>query len=164
MSYLETIKPKSHKIEIAGKIYELKFTLESFAFLEEKFNSVDEAIKLFNAKDFDAIIACFKAGLLHKKENYNIQKLINKSNPELLILAIAGAMTSALTCEYGFDKEWDWCLLYFIAKPILHLSEDEFWQSTPRKILSMLKIIEEVKGIKPKTVTDDEAVKSFMSW
>lgn len=164
MSYLENIKPKIHKIKIADKIYELKFTLEAFAFLEEKFSSVNEAINLFNAKDFNAIIACFEAGLLHKKENYDIQKLIDKSNPELLIFAIAAAMTSALTSEYGFDEEWDWSLLYFIAKPVLHLSDDEFWQSTPRKILSMLKIIEEVKGIKPQTVNNDEAVKSFMSW
>lgn len=164
MSYLENIKPKIHKMKIANKTYELKFTLAAFAFLEEKFNSVNEAINLFNAKDFNAIMACFEAGLLYKKENYNIQKIINKSNPELLIFTIAAAMTSALTCEYGFDKEWDWSLLYFIAKPVLHLSEDEFWQSTPRKILSMLKIIEEVKGIKPQTVTNDEAVKAFINW
>lgn len=164
MTYLETIKPKIHNVEINGKIYPLKFTLESFAYLEERFNSVDEAIKKFNEKDFEAILACFEVGLLHTKEKYNIPKIINKSNPEVVILTIASAMTAVLTGDFGFDKEWDWCLLYYIAKPVLHLTEDEFWQSTPRKILSMLKIIEEVKGIKPTTTTENDAAKSFMSW
>lgn len=164
MTYLETIKPKSYNIKINGKIYSLKFTLEAFAYLEEKFNSVNEAIKLFNEKNFAAILTCFEAGLLHTKEKHNIQRIINKSNPEILIFTLVEAMTSALSGEYGFDKEWDWSLLYFIAKPVLHLSEEEFWQSTPTKILSMLKIIEEVKGIKPKDITNDDAAKSFMSW
>lgn len=164
MSYLENIKPKTHNVEVDGKIYPLLFTLESFAFLEEKQGSVNEAIKLFNDKDFNAIMNCLEAGLLHTNEKYNIQKIINKSNPEIVILGIAGAMNSVLTCEYGFNEEWDWSLLYFIAKPILHLTEEEFWQSTPRKILSMLKIIEEVKGIKPKAAVENDAINSFMSW
>lgn len=167
MTCLETIKPKTNQIEINGKLYNLKFTLESFAFLEERFNSVDEAIRLFNNKNFDAILACFEAGLLHTKEKYNIQKIINKANPEILITAIAETMTSSLSSDFGFDKEWDWALLYIIAKPVLNMSEEEFWQSTPKKILWMLKIIQEIKGIKEPnthTTTQNEAISSFMNW
>lgn len=164
MACLETIKPKTIELKIDGKSYEIKFTLESFAWLEEKFNSVDEAIRLFNNRNYDAIIACFEAALLHKKEKYNIQKIIDKAYPEELILAITDTMNSSLTSDYGFDKEWDWALLYFIAKPVLHLSEEDFWQSTPKKILSMLKIIEEIKGIKSEPLTQNEAIKSFMNW
>ena len=166
MSCLETIKPKINKLCIDGKAYDLKFTLESFAFLEEKFNSVDEAIRLFNSKNFAAILACFEAGLLHTKEEYNVQKIINELNPEACIIAIADAMTSALSSDFGFDKEWDWALLYFIAKPVLHMSEEEFWQSTPKKILWMLKILQELKGSEKTTPNSAQnaAINSFMSW
>lgn len=164
MSYLEIIKPKDYVVKIDKKAYPLKFTLESFAYLEERFISVTEAINHFNKKDFGAIIACFEAGLLHTKKDYDINNLISKADPEAFIFTLAKAMTSSLSGDYGFENEWDWSLLYFIGKTILHLTEDEFWQSTPRKILSMLTLIKEIKGIKTEELTENDAVQAFINW
>lgn len=164
MTYLEIIKPKNYIVKIDKKVYPLRFTLESFAYLEERFTSVAEAINHFNKKDFGAIIVCFEAGLLHTKKDYDIHNLISKADPEMLIFTLAKAMTSSITGDYGFEDEWDWSLLYFIGKTILHLTEDEFWHSTPRKILSMLTLIKEIKGIKTEELIENDAAKAFMSW
>lgn len=162
---LNIIKPKKYVIKIGKENIELKFDLRSFAYLEENFESIENTLALFNKKDFDAIKCCFVASLAHCDKAYNVNELIKKADPQELTLKIASAINDALTSDFGFDKEVDWALLYFIARPALHFSEEEFWQSTPKKILSMLKILQEIKGLSPsETLKDNKAVEAFMAW
>ncbi|MDR1169048.1 MAG: hypothetical protein LBK53_09220 [Heliobacteriaceae bacterium] len=160
---LEIIKPKSFTIKIGKTIYPLRYDLRAFAFIEENLNSVNEAVSLFNEKDLGAIAVMFQAGLLHV--GADAYKLLKKVNLEELIRTIAKAISEVTCSDYGFDKEFDWSLLYFIAKPALNFSEEEFWNSTPKKILTMMKMLEEMrKGKSTEILTDNEAAKAFMSW
>lgn len=162
---LTTIKPEIKVIKIGKEIYPLKYDLNAFAFIEENLNSVNEAIKLFNEKDFEAIAIIFQAGLIHTERNYNILKILKKTDPKKLIAAIAEAINGVICSDYGFDKEFDWALLYFIAKPVLNFSEEEFWSSTPKKILTMMKMIEEMKNGKQEEILEEnQAVQAFMAW
>lgn len=161
---LNTIKPKKYIVNIGKENIELKFDLRSFAYLEEHFESIEKALELFNKKDFDAIKSCFMASLLHCNKTSNINELMKKADPQELTLKIASTINDALAFDFGFDKEFDWALLYFIAKPVLHFSEEEFWQSTPKKILSMLRILQEAKGLRSKTLENEKAVEAFMAW
>ncbi len=158
---LEIIKPQMAAVKIGRTIYPLRYDLRSFAFIEENLNSVNEGIKLFNEKDLGAIAIIFQAGLLHI--GADACKLLKKANLDELIQTIAKAVSEVTCSEYGFDEEFDWSLLYFIAKPALHFSEEEFWNSTPKKILTMMKMLEEVKKGKD-TVTGDDAVQAVMAW
>ncbi len=81
-------------------------------------------------------------------------------------MLIANALNDVLCADYGFDKEFDWQLLYFIARPALGFSDEEFWSSTPKKILTMMKMLEEVKkeGQTENTLIGDDAIKAIMKW
>jgi hypothetical protein len=161
---LEIIKPKTSAIKIGRTIYPLRYDLRAFAFIEETLDGVDNAVKLFNEQDTSAIVVMFQAGLLHI--GVDAKKLIKKVNAEELTNTIANAISEVSCNDYGFDKVFDWSLLYFIAKPVLHFSEGEFWQATPKKILTMMKMLEEVKKGKQAqaTLTDDAAVQAVMGW
>lgn len=36
------------------------------------------------------------------------------------------------------DSTWDWEWLYFTAKHLFHMSDEEFWHMTPRKYFSLM--------------------------
>ena len=142
---LTIIKPKKYKVETQHDIYNLKFTLESFAFLEERLDSVENALELFNSSDIKVIPIFFEAGLVHTKCSHNILKMLENVDLYGLASVISKVLNDTLTSEFDFDKKFDWPRLYFIAKFILNLSEEEFWNSTPKKILTMMKMFEKEK-------------------
>jgi len=162
---LELIKPQTFGIKIGKQIYELKYTLKAFAFIEEQLGSVNDGIKAFNEKNFKAIAVMFFAGLIHTGKNYDVMRLMKNADPAELACVISSAINEVISSDYSFDKEFDWSLLYFIAKPALNFSEEEFWQSTPKKILMMMKMLEELKIGKTKEIlTENKAAEAFMSW
>jgi len=162
---LSTIKPQVFEVKIGKNIYYLKYNLEAFAFIEEELGNIIDAIKNFNEKDFNTAAVFFCAGLIYTRQQYDIIKLVKKADPKELINIIAKAINDVICPEYGFDKEFDWPLLYFIAKPALNFSEEEFWQSTPKKILTMMKMLEEMKiGKNNETLTENKAAQAFIAW
>jgi len=55
------------------------------------------------------------------------------------------------------DDGWDWSYLYYMGKVVLHLSDTEFWNCTPRKLSVLTKIHGEVNNpdkekVQPKKV------------
>lgn len=163
---LTIIKPKTMELKVDNQTLKLKYTLKSFSYLEEEFGSVNTAIDLFNEKDCVAVIKFIEAGLLHCAKKPDIQKIVKKADLIELIVSIAQCIQESLSSDFGFDKEFDWHLLYFIAKPALNFSDEEFWQATPKKILTMLRMMGEVKGLikSDHALSANEAVNAFMSW
>ena len=156
MSNLELIKPKTHTIQVGKKKLELKFTLESFAHLEEEFGSVVEAVKLFNEKDETAIRQILSSIL---KEDFKYIEITNK-----IISTLATAMSDSISQDYNFEDEIDWALLYYIIKPALNMSEVEFWNSTHRQMFGYLKTLERHgKEVEAKN-NQELAIKELMSW
>jgi hypothetical protein len=45
------------------------------------------------------------------------------------------------------EKSWDWAWIYYLGRNILRLSEEEFWASTPRKIIALFNVYKKVRGI-----------------
>lgn len=157
---LNTIKPQVHKIKTKDKDLEIKFTLESFAYLEEKFNSISEAIFLFNEKNEEAKKGFLKASLIHLKEE-------NDSEIEFtdeILTTLANACSESISQDYSIQEGFDWNLLYYIARPALNLSEKEFWQSTPRKLLNLFKILEKYTTQFTQANQQKQAVEAFMTW
>jgi len=157
---LELIKPKEFTLKIGRKEYPIRFTLESFAYLEGVFGSVENAINTFNERNQEAIIAFLIAGL--KLDDANMISKINID--ENLILLLAEVIQDALPDDYKFDENWDWSLLYYIIRPALNLNEDEFWNSTPKKLTSFIRILEKQKEQHEKINNQDQAVEAFKSW
>lgn len=66
------------------------------------------------------------------------------------------------------QENWDWALFYYLGTIVLNMSEDEFWKCTPRKLFTLLKIHDEVKGTaeeeKDKISDQAQAVQQFMKW
>jgi len=140
MTNLEQIKQAARVIEINGRMFEIRFNLSAFAYLEEKFGTVSEAIRLFNAKDENALKEFFKAGLVYK--NLECED-INLIFTDEVLSVLASACNEALCKDYDLDTAFDWNLLYYILRPLLQLSNKEFWDSTPRKLLGALKVYEQ---------------------
>jgi len=163
---LTIIKPEVRRLNIGKKTLNLKYNLRAFAHIEEKFGSVTQAIETFNKKDETAILQIFAIGLLYTEQEFDISKMKEEITLEIMAQAASAAMSDALCTDYGFDKEFDWPLLYFIARPALNFSEYEFWEATPKKILGLLKILEKVRGQEKQDAIADpqDAVKAFASW
>lgn len=140
MTNLDKIKQPARFIEINNVKYEIKFTLSAFAYLEEKFGTVADAIRRFNDKEDIALKEFFKAGLSYKKLEYEDSKLVFT---EEILTSIAFACSESLCKDYDLNTAFDWNLLYYIARPLSQLSEEEFWNSTPCKILGALKVYEQ---------------------
>lgn len=157
---LELIKPKAFTIKIGKTEYPIRFTLESFAYLEGIFGSVEKAVDAFNARTPQAITEFLIAGLKLDDES-KIKKLKIDEN---LILTIAEVVQDALPTDYKFDENWDWSLLYYIVRPALNLSQEEFWNSTPKKLTAFIKILEKQKQQYEAIDNHDQAVQAFMSW
>lgn len=161
---LEIIKPKTtFTIEVGRQECNLSFTLKSFAYLEELFGTVEKAINEFNTKDETAVREFLYAGLQNKTKK-QVEKIRIDEN---LLRIIADAVSSALPENYKMDEAFDWSLLYYIIRPALYLSENEFWNSTPKKLLEFTKVLDECKQQQQK-LTDAEnrkqAVEAVMSW
>lgn len=161
MSNLTLIKPTSHKIQIGDEMIELKYTLESFAFLEQEFDTVEKAIELFNTGNRDTIIKFIIAGI---RNSFNIEIFNNMNFNEELISQISAAFTDSLPLDYQMEDLIDWSLLYYIIKPLLHLSEDEFWDSTPKKLIGLFKAIEKCKESNTKITNQNQAIQEFIKW
>lgn len=59
----------------------------------------------------------------------------------------------------------DWVDVYFAARVILGLSEEEFWQSTPKQLTMLFeRYAKWVEQEKTKAPSGKEALEAFMSW
>ena len=64
-------------------------------------------------------------------------------------------------------EKWNWPLLYYVGTVVLNMTEKEFWDCTPRKLVALLNIHGKVKGNlkeNEKITEQSEAIKRFMKW
>jgi hypothetical protein len=70
--------------------------------------------------------------------------------------------------KINFQENWDWSLLYYLGTVVFNMTEQEFWQCTPRKLFALLEVHGEITGKSPEDngkITDPQQVlKQFMSW
>lgn len=161
MSNLTLIKPKINTIQATKDMLELKFTLKSFAFLEEEFGSVVEAVKLFNANDLTAIKQMLKAGLMSMNTKCDPENI--EINDEL-ISTVANAISDSISQDYNFTEEIDWSLLYYIIKPAVNMSENEFWHSTHKQMLGFWATLEKYRKEVEVQTNQEQTIKELMSW
>lgn len=165
MSSLIDIEPTIVDIKIGTVKKNLIFDLRAFAVIEKQIGSIKEAFKLLNENDADVISIFIWAGLLYQNPKTTFGSIKDKLNIEEAILKLQESLDIALSNDYNFLEQWDWALLYYTSTVTLNMSEETFWHSTPRKIISLLKIHGELKGKNSNNnLSGDKAVKAFMQW
>ena len=169
---LEEIKPQKLPIKIKNKVYNLKYDFDSFATIEQMLGSIPEAFNSLNKFDLSVIKIFIWTGL-DGEEEISKEKFDSMSLDANVLGLISLAVENSLSPEYDFFEDWDWPLFYYLGTVTLKMSEEEFWKSTPRKLISLLKINAETKnldlsgeivGVEKSKESSEDAVKQFMSW
>lgn len=107
MSNLNDVKHKKTFININGKEVEIKYTLNSFAELEEKYGSVDKAMEALNTNSFKAIINFIWAGLIHQDPNLkpeDVGNALTMDNLEEITASIGLAFKSSTPSQTTVSK------------------------------------------------------------
>lgn len=76
MSNVSEVKRKSIELNL-DKVRHLKYTLNSFAEMEEKYGSVDQALAMVSENKISAIRFMLWAGLMHEDENLTEKQVGN---------------------------------------------------------------------------------------
>ena len=160
------IKPKEYKIKIKNKEYQLMYNLEAFANVEQMLGDMQKAFEDLNNHDLTTIKIFLYSGLIHKKENIQLKESQKMTIDGKTLKIIFDAINDSLVEGFNFFKEYEWSLIYYIGTVSLNMSEEEFWKSTPRKIVSLIKILEEVKnqGNDKTKLKGEDALKAFANW
>lgn len=96
------VKEPTTKITLEGKDYELKFTLNSMAELEDAYGSIDKAMEAMGKQSIKAIRFFLWAGMLHANENLTERQVGNMVTFEVLPAcaeALGEALKKALPTE-----------------------------------------------------------------
>lgn len=164
---LTEIRPQEIFIKIKNKFYGLRFDFEAFANIEQILGSIKDAFELLNKLDIAAVKTFLWAGLLHNKESLPLKKFADMSIDDGVIKVLSDALNESLGDGYSFFDEWDWSLLNYVGTVHLGMDESDFWKSTPRKILALMKIDAEAKNMnlsEDEDLSGDKAVEQFMKW
>ena len=96
MANLKKIKSKAIAIEL-DKQRNLRYTLGSFAYLEEAYGDIDSAFAKMEKGSINAIIDIIYAGLMHEDENLTrvqVSNMIDISNMNEIVESIGKAMSN----------------------------------------------------------------------
>lgn len=94
MANIKKIKSKAIEIELDKK-RNLRYTLGSFAYLEEQYGNIDDAFAKMNEGSINSIIDIIYAGLMHEDETltrFKVSNMIDVTNMNEIVSAIALAM------------------------------------------------------------------------
>lgn len=94
MANIKKIKSNPITIELDKK-RNLRYTLGSFAYLEETYGNIDKAFDKMNEGSIGSIIDIIYAGLIHEDETltrFQVANMIDMSNMNDVVAAIAQAM------------------------------------------------------------------------
>ncbi len=166
---LTAIKPQEIPVKIKSKNCTLKYDLNAFANIEQLLGSIPKAFELLNNFNESVIKIFIWAGLLHQENKISLEKIEKMSLDSGVVALISEALKVSLSEDYDFFEEWDWALLYYTATVTLNMSEKDFWKATPRKIISLLKVVSEVKEMDTfqkdkQPLANDKAIAEFMRW
>lgn len=103
MSNIQNVRTKSVTITL-DKERHLKYTLNSFAEMEEKYGSVETALKEVEANKLTAIRFMIWAGLIHEDENLTekqVGNIIGMDDMQVLAEKLTQAMASDLPVKAG---------------------------------------------------------------
>lgn len=95
MSNVRDVKRKPVHVELQGESYELCYDLNAFAELEDKYGSVEKALKVMEKGSFKAVRTFIWAGLIRNDESLTERKvgsLIEPTDLEYLAEKIAEAL------------------------------------------------------------------------
>lgn len=96
MANLNKVKSKPVQIELDKK-RNLRYTLGSFAYLEETYGSIDEAFAKMEKGSMNAIIDIIYAGLIHEDTTltkHQVSHMIDISNMNDIVEQITKAMNN----------------------------------------------------------------------
>ena len=163
---INEIKPKEFKIKIKNKEYQLKYDLEAFANVEQMLGDMQKAFDDLNNHDLTTIKIFLYSGLIHEKESIPLRDIQKMTIDGETLKVLFDAINDSLVEGFNFFKEYEWSFIYYIGTVSLKMSEEEFWKSTPRKIVSLIKILEEVKnkGNDKSKLKGNDGVDAFAGW
>lgn len=95
MSNITNIRTKSVPVMVDDKIFNIRYTLNAFAELEEAYGSVDKALKQLEEGSFKGIRKLLWAGLIHENPTLTEVEVGNMIDLENLN-DFAGALTRAM--------------------------------------------------------------------
>lgn len=99
MSGLQDVKVKDIPLQLGGKERRLRFTLNSFAELEDAYGSVDAAMAKLQGGSMKAVRKLIWAGLLHEDETLTetqVGNMLDVSNLQEFTEALTKALGTAM--------------------------------------------------------------------
>lgn len=103
MKELKILKPDAYKIDIDGKAYFLRYDMNAFSLMEEKFGSVEEALKSLEAKgkgQLDTVLNIFYFGLCadsnFKMTFEELKSCIGLSSVEGIVNIVVDSLNTSL--------------------------------------------------------------------
>lgn len=96
---LQDVRQKGAKVNLGGRVYTLRYDLNAFAELEDKYGSVEEAMKKLETGSLKAVRTLIWAGLIHEHEELTEKEVGAQITPgalEELSEALNAAMTEAM--------------------------------------------------------------------
>lgn len=97
-SNLKNVKMKAVEVTL-DRPRLLKYTMNSFAALEDKFGSIEEAMKALEAKSIKAFRTFLWAGLIHEDETLTenqVGNLLDLDNMQDLVEKMSGVIVNSL--------------------------------------------------------------------
>lgn len=99
MSNVNDVRTSGVKVTLGATEHTIKFDLNSFAELEERFGSVDEAMKKLQDGSIKGIRTLLWCGLVHENDKLTekeVGAMVNIQDLEGLTAALTGALGSSL--------------------------------------------------------------------
>jgi len=109
MSNASDVKSKEVRVVLQGKVYTLKYDLNSFVALEEEFNAeIEEVLNKMQNGSVKALRALLWAGLIHQDESLtakDVGKMIDLASLEDIMKKVNTAVKAALPEPAGSEQQ-----------------------------------------------------------